>query len=61
MIQYSYQYCELVNNKKIRLIRLTKLSLVSNMKGWLFNFCLITTNYQNYNHLNKNLLNIKTE
>ena len=59
MIQYSYQYCELVNNKKIRLIRLTKLLSVSNMKSWLFNFYLITTDYQNYDYLNKNLLNTK--
>ena len=53
MIQYSYQYCELVNNKKIRLIRLTKLSSVSNMKSLLFSFYLITIDYQNYDYLKK--------
>ena len=61
MIQYSYQYYELINNKKIRLIRLTESLLVLNMKGWLLNFYLITINYQNYDYLNKNLLNTKPE
>ena len=55
MIQYSYQYCELVNNKKIRLIRLTKLSSVLNMKSLLFSFYLITIDYQNYDYLKKSI------
>ena len=45
MIQYSNQYYELVNSKKIRPIRLTESLSVSNMKGWLFNFYSITTDY----------------
>ena len=53
MIQYSNQYCELVNRKKIRPIRLIELLSVSNMKGQLFNYYSITTNYQNYDYLNK--------
>ena len=53
IILYFYQYYRLVNRKKIRPIRLNESLLVSSIKGWLFNFYFITTDYQNYDHLNK--------
>jgi len=53
MIYYSNQYLGLVNSKKIRPIRLIELLSVSNIKGWLFNYYSITTDYQSYNCLNK--------
>ena len=61
IIQYSNQYLELINSKKIRSIRLIESLSVLNIKCWLFNYYSITTDYQNYDHLNKRSIEYRNQ